>query len=65
MDDGTIMYRAYLLRLWGTPGAGWRATLEDPSTGQRRAKWFAPDKAARRVLEPELKGLIRDFEPAA
>jgi 8-oxo-dGTP pyrophosphatase MutT (NUDIX family) len=36
-----------------------------PETGQRRAKWFAPDKAARRVLEPELKGLIRDFEPAA
>ena len=35
-----------------------------PETGQRRVKWLAPDKAARRVLEPELKALIRDFAPA-
>jgi 8-oxo-dGTP pyrophosphatase MutT (NUDIX family) len=34
-----------------------------PETGQRRVKWFAPDKAARRVMEAELKVLIRDFDP--
>ena len=36
-----------------------------PETGQRRVRWFSRDKAARRVLEPELKALIRAFEPAA
>jgi 8-oxo-dGTP pyrophosphatase MutT (NUDIX family) len=35
-----------------------------PETGQRRVKWFTPDKAARRVLEPDLRALIRDFQPA-
>ncbi|MFN8595896.1 MAG: hypothetical protein U0559_06900 [Anaerolineae bacterium] len=32
-------YRAYLLRLWLTDGedaAVWRASLEDPRTGERR-----------------------------
>jgi hypothetical protein len=35
-------YRAYLLRLWETPPAdestvgGWRCSLEDPHTGERR-----------------------------
>jgi hypothetical protein len=32
-------YRAYLLRLWladlEVTGAGWRASLEDPHTGER------------------------------
>ena len=27
-----------------------------PETGQRRAKWFSPEKAARRVAEPDLAG---------
>ena len=32
-------YRAFLLRLWQTPETpgGWRASLEDPHTGERRA----------------------------
>jgi hypothetical protein len=30
-------YRAYLLRLWCAADAEWRASLEDPHTGQRRA----------------------------
>ena len=34
-----------------------------PETGQRRVKWFDPEAAARRVAEPELKALIRDFDP--
>jgi hypothetical protein len=30
-------YRSYLLRLWRaeTPDQGWRASLEDPRTGER------------------------------
>jgi 8-oxo-dGTP pyrophosphatase MutT (NUDIX family) len=34
-----------------------------PETGQRRVKWFSPAKAARRVREPELAQLLRDFDP--
>jgi 8-oxo-dGTP pyrophosphatase MutT (NUDIX family) len=30
-----------------------------PEYGQRRIKWFAADKAARKVAEPELAALIR------
>ncbi len=34
-----------------------------PETGQRRVKWFAKDRAAQRVAEPDLAAMIRDFEP--
>ncbi len=34
-----------------------------PETGQRRAKWFEPKKAARRVAEHDLAVMIRDFDP--
>jgi 8-oxo-dGTP pyrophosphatase MutT (NUDIX family) len=34
-----------------------------PETGQRRTKWFEPEKAARRVAEHELATMIRDFDP--
>jgi 8-oxo-dGTP pyrophosphatase MutT (NUDIX family) len=34
-----------------------------PENGQRQSKWLAPDKAARRVAEPELAALIRGFDP--
>ncbi len=32
-----MKYRSYLLRLWRveTPGLCWRASLEDPHTGER------------------------------
>jgi 8-oxo-dGTP pyrophosphatase MutT (NUDIX family) len=36
-----------------------------PETGQRRAKWFAPEKAARRVAEQDLAAMIRAFDPDA
>ena len=36
-----------------------------PETGQRRARWFSPERAAKRVSEPELKAIIRDFDPGA
>jgi hypothetical protein len=32
-----------------------------PETGQRRVKWFAAEKAAEKVQEPELAALIREF----
>jgi 8-oxo-dGTP pyrophosphatase MutT (NUDIX family) len=34
-----------------------------PETGQRRVKWFGPAAAAHRVAEPELKAMIREFDP--
>jgi 8-oxo-dGTP pyrophosphatase MutT (NUDIX family) len=34
-----------------------------PEIGQRKARWFAPEKAARKVAEPDLAVLIRSFEP--
>ncbi len=39
MTSPQATYRAFLLRLWHTPETpgGWRASLEDPHTGQRQA----------------------------
>jgi 8-oxo-dGTP pyrophosphatase MutT (NUDIX family) len=34
-----------------------------PEAGQRRRKWFSQVRAARKVQEPELARLIRDFAP--
>ncbi len=34
-----------------------------PEQRQRRRKWFAPEKAARRVAEAELKALLAAFAP--
>lgn len=33
-----------------------------PERGQRRRKWFSPKKAARKVAEPELQGLLAGLE---
>lgn len=35
-----------------------------PEYRQRRRKWFSAEKAARKVAEPELRALIRDFRGA-
>lgn len=36
MDKESVGYLSYLLRLWRTGEAGpWKASLEDPQTGQR------------------------------
>ena len=32
-----------------------------PEKGQRRRKWFTPEKAARKVAEPELRDILRSF----
>ncbi len=34
-----------------------------PEKSQRRRKWFAPKKAASKVIEPELARILRDFDP--
>jgi 8-oxo-dGTP pyrophosphatase MutT (NUDIX family) len=34
-----------------------------PETGQRKAHWFTRKKAGRKVREPELAALLRDFDP--
>ncbi len=36
-----------------------------PEASERRIKWFPQDKAARKVLEPELATLIAAFRPDA
>lgn len=36
-----------------------------PEAGQRRRKWFAPAKAARKVAEPGLAALLAGFDPQA
>ncbi|MGB3316903.1 MAG: NUDIX hydrolase [Albidovulum sp.] len=35
-----------------------------PEKGQRRRKWFAPQKAATRVDEPELRDILAAFDPS-
>lgn len=41
-----------------------KKTLEHfPEAGQRRRKWFSQAKAAKRVENPELAQLIREFTP--
>ena len=35
--NASEQYRAFLLRLWRTPEDDWRASLDDPRTGERLA----------------------------
>lgn len=34
-----------------------------PERDQRQRKWFAPDKAAEKVAEPELRSMLLSFNP--
>jgi len=36
-DKQSPTYLAYLIRLWHEEGVGWRATVEDPHTGDKKA----------------------------
>lgn len=36
-----------------------------PEKDERRRKWYSPNKAAARVMEPELARIIADFDPRA
>jgi len=51
MTHDRTTYRAYLLRVWRTPDAHWRASLEDSHTGERRA--FATLEQLVAFLEQE------------
>lgn len=42
-----------------------KVAAQFPEQRQRRRKWFAPDKAARKVVEAELKALLMGFAPQA
>ncbi len=62
-------YCAWLLRCWAAPGqtasggAGWRFTLEDPHTGERRG--FADFAALVAFLRAELAGRAEEPGPRA
>ena len=34
-----------------------------PEAGQRKRKWFTPKKAAKLLREPELRQIVRNFDP--
>jgi hypothetical protein len=34
-----------------------------PEKRERKRAWFSPKKAAKRVAEPELARILRDFDP--
>lgn len=36
-EEHQATYRAFLIRVWREGEAGWRGTVEDPHSGQRRA----------------------------
>jgi len=38
---------------------------EYPEKAERRRKWFSRKKAAKRINDPELAGLIKGFDPQA
>lgn len=40
-----------------------RMRNEFPEKGQRERKWFKPKKAAEKVDEPELRSLLKSFDP--
>ncbi|MCR9125521.1 MAG: NUDIX hydrolase [Rhodobacteraceae bacterium] len=40
-----------------------RLASDYPERNQRRRKWFSPRKASKRVGEPELQRILRDFDP--
>jgi len=43
-----------------------KALADDfPERPERKRQWFSPKKAAQRVDEPELKELLRGFDPKA
>ena len=63
MSTEPLAYQSYLLRLWRAPGGDtqpWRASLENPLTGERRG--FADLEALVAYLHDEIEG---ESAPAA
>ena len=59
MSEKPRRYLSYLLRLWQASSGGelvWRASLEDPHTGERRG--FASLAELIACLEEEMRGHI-------
>ena len=66
MADVEQGYRAYLLRLWQVSSGEsivWRASLDDPSTGER--KGFADLASLFAFLRDQLGESSADVQPAA
>ncbi|SPH16993.1 hypothetical protein DEA8626_00507 [Defluviimonas aquaemixtae] len=60
MDDGTI--QPCVVTVY--PVEVDRLHSSFPERDQRKRRWFAPKKAARKVDEPELQALLDRFDPA-
>jgi hypothetical protein len=61
---GKTHYRSYLLRLWSSgskAGRGWRASLEDPQTGERLG--FASLERLFAFLQDQTDDLAWENEP--
>ena len=57
MSTEPLAYQSYLLRLWRAPGGAeqpWRASLENPLTGER--KGFADLEALVAFLREQIEG---------
>jgi hypothetical protein len=57
MSTEPLAYQSYLLRLWRAPGGDeqpWRASLQDPLTGERQG--FADLEALVAYLRDEIDG---------
>ena len=60
MTERRLGYLSYLLRVWRTGGAGdavWRASLEDPLTGERQG--FASLKDLLAFLQMQTEGEVQ------
>ena len=60
MDDGTL--QPCVVSVY--PVAVARLKSNFPERGQRDRRWFSPQKAARKVAEPELRSILAGFDPA-
>lgn len=60
MDDGSL--QPCVVSVY--PVAVTRLKSDFPERGQRERRWFSPQKAARKVAEPELRSILAGFDPA-
>ncbi len=60
----SVTYRAYLIRMWRTADGEWRASLDDPHTGERRC--FARlEPCFEYLIQVTRSGLTPAAHPAA
>jgi hypothetical protein len=60
----SVTYRAYLIRMWRTAEGEWRASLDDPRTGERRC--FATlEQCVEFLTQATRSGSTATAQPAA